>query len=182
VPGAGLPGTVLEAAEAGLVVACGTGAVRLAALRDMDGSPVCPTSLKIAHLPAPGPDEAAQLTGALAPVAVAEAWVRARLLSPDPVMVGMPAADGAPDWQAIPLGLGALKPAHAAIALLRAAGRMQGDLAFSAGPSTAPGLRGALASAARVSRRFCGGCRGQRDARNPDCQGRDWHRRRSCAA
>jgi natural product biosynthesis luciferase-like monooxygenase protein len=139
VPGAGLPGTVLEAAEAGLVVACGTGAVRLAALRDMDGSPVCPTSLKIAHLPAPGPDEAAQLTGALAPVAVAEAWVRARLLSPDPVMVGMPAAGGAPDWQAIPLGLVALKPAHAAIAVLRAAGRMQGDLAFSAGPSTAPG-------------------------------------------
>ena len=137
--GAGAPGTVLEATEAGLVVACGTSAVRLGGLRDMAGTPVCPTSLTEAHLLSPGPEEAARLTGALVPVAEAEARVRARLLAPDPVVVGVPAAGAAPDWRAVPLAVEGLTPAHAAIAVLRAAGRMQGDLAFSAGPSPAPG-------------------------------------------
>jgi methionyl-tRNA formyltransferase len=52
---AAAPGTVLEATPAGLVVACATGAVRLAGLRAMDGSAICPSTLGITHLPRSAP-------------------------------------------------------------------------------------------------------------------------------
>ncbi|MCX7645406.1 MAG: LLM class flavin-dependent oxidoreductase [Rhodobacteraceae bacterium] len=139
VSGTGRPGAVLEVTEAGLVVACGEGAVRLARLSDLDGTPVCPRSLDAAALASPGPEEARQLTAALAPVAEAEQHLRGLLRAPDPVAFGAPPA-GAADWRRVPLDPAAIAdPARAALALLRACGRLAGDLAFAAGPSPAPG-------------------------------------------
>ncbi|MDX5350578.1 MAG: LLM class flavin-dependent oxidoreductase [Paracoccaceae bacterium] len=138
VQGFGQPGAVLAADEAGLVVACASGAVRLAGLRDMDGSAVCPKTLGAIHLASPDADEAARLTSALAPVAGAEARLRAVLLAADPVMVGGAGAATA-DWRSVPIGLGGVGAAPVALALLRAAGRVAGDIGFARGVSFAPG-------------------------------------------
>ena len=137
-PGSGTAGTVIEASQAGLVVTCGSGAVRLAGLTDMAGQKVCPTTLGVTSLPSPSESDAARLTEALAPVAAAEARVRARLVSPDPVMLGG-SGGGAADWRQIPLELGGVDAAGAVLALLRAAGRSEGDVAFSTGATVAPG-------------------------------------------
>jgi methionyl-tRNA formyltransferase len=137
-PGAGLPGTVLAADTDGLVVACGTGALRLGGLRDMDGAAVSPTALGTDWLPSPGADEAARLSASLASVAEAEQRLRMVLLASDPVAIGG-AAGVAPDWRPVPIALGGAGAARVALAALRAAGRVSGDVAFSAGPSPAPG-------------------------------------------
>lgn len=138
VPGLGLPGAVLAADEAGLVVACGTGAVRLDGLSGMDGAPVCPKSLGVAHLESPSADEAARLTAALGPVAAAEARFRPLLLGADPVALGGPGGAAA-DWRSLPVALGGAGVAQLALACLRASGRMAGDIGFSAGASPASG-------------------------------------------
>lgn len=137
--GSGAPGVVLEATPAGLVVACGAGAVRLAGLRAMDGTAVCPSTLGVKTVGSPTAEEAARLTAALAPVAAAEQRLRARLLSPDAVGFGR-AARGNPVWQSVPLDLGGAGAARAALALLRAVGRSSGDIAFGTGPAAAPGI------------------------------------------
>jgi natural product biosynthesis luciferase-like monooxygenase protein len=136
--GTGAPGTVLEATQAGLVVACGTGAVRLARLSDMAGNPVCPTTLGVAHLPSPGAGEAARIDAALAPVAEAEARLRRLVLAPEPIEIGGPPGAAA-DWRALPLALDGVAPARLALAALRAAGRVSGDIAWSSGVSPAAG-------------------------------------------
>lgn len=134
------PGTVLEATQAGLVVACGTGALRLAGLRAMDGTAICPSTLRATHLTAITPDAATHLTQALAPVAEAEAQIRALLLTADPITLGTPAT-GAPDWHALPLPVDSTHAARIALALLRATGRTGGDIAFATSPtSAAPGF------------------------------------------
>jgi natural product biosynthesis luciferase-like monooxygenase protein len=136
-PGHAAPGTVLEATQAGLVVACANGAVRLAGLRAMDGTAICPSTLGVTHLAPLSADEAARLTRALAPVAEAEVQTRALLLSADPIAIGAPAS-AKPDWQSLPLSV-ATEASTIALALLRATGRSIGDVAFSTGPSAAPG-------------------------------------------
>lgn len=137
-PGSAAAGTVLEATQAGLVVACGTGAVRLAGLRDMDGAAVCPSTLGVTFVASPGADESARLSAALGPVAEAEQRVRGLLLSADPVTTGAPAAGGA-SWRAVPLALGGAGAARVALAVLRALGRTSGDLAVAVADA-APGL------------------------------------------
>ncbi|WP_374641582.1 MupA/Atu3671 family FMN-dependent luciferase-like monooxygenase [Tabrizicola sp.] len=138
VPGLGLPGAVLAADDSGLVVACGTGALRLAGLSGMDGAPVCPKSLGVAHLDSPAAEEAARLTAVLGRVAEGEARFRSLLLGADPVALGGPGG-AAPDWRSLPVALGGAGVAQAALACLRASGRVAGDIAFSAGASPAPG-------------------------------------------
>jgi natural product biosynthesis luciferase-like monooxygenase protein len=133
-PASAAPGTVLEATPAGLVVACATGSVRLAGLRAMDGSTVCPGTLTATHLPSPSAEEAAHLTAALAPVAEAEPRARALLTTADPVILGTPPGTSA-DWQSLPLALGSISPARAALALIRATGRSAGDIAIATAPS-----------------------------------------------
>jgi natural product biosynthesis luciferase-like monooxygenase protein len=140
--GTAAPGTVLEATPAGLVVACGAGAVRLLGLCDSAGA-VCPGSITARHLPSPDTEEAARLTAALTRVAGAEGAARAGLLALDPIPMGGPA--GVPDWRAIPLALPvgmhrdrALR--GLALGLARVAARDGGDVAYSPGPSDAPGI------------------------------------------
>ncbi len=134
---AAAPGTVLEATQAGLVVACASGAVRLAGLRAVDGTAICPSTLGITHLSPLTSDEAARLTRALAPVAEAEVQTRALLLSAHPITIGAPAT-GTPDWQSLALPF-ATNAATIALGLLRATGRSMGDVALATGPSAAPG-------------------------------------------
>ncbi|WP_434618768.1 MupA/Atu3671 family FMN-dependent luciferase-like monooxygenase [Tabrizicola sp. M-4] len=124
------PGTVLESTPAGLVVACGTGSIRLAGLRAMDGATVCPGTLRATHIASPSSDEAARLTSALAPVAQAEQRARALLASADPVTIGTPPGATA-DWRVLPLPLAAASPARVALATLRATGRSAGDIAIA---------------------------------------------------
>lgn len=138
VPGTGLPGTVLGADDASLTVACGTGAVRLAGLRDMDGTAVSPKSLGTGPLASPDAEESARLAAVLAPAAKAEARLRKLLLAPEPVMIGE-AAGKTPDWRSVPVDLSGAGAALTALAAIRAAGRMAGDIAFSTGPAPAPG-------------------------------------------
>jgi hypothetical protein len=142
VTGTAAPGTVLEATPEGLVVACGAGAVRLLGLCDSAGA-VCPGSITARHLPSPDTEEAARLTAALTRVAGAEGAARAGLLALDPIPMGGPA--GVPDWRAIPLALPvgmhrdrALR--GLALGLARVAARDGGDVAYSPGPSDAPGI------------------------------------------
>ena len=132
--GSGAPGTVLGT-DAGLVVACGSGAVWLSGLTDMAGTAVAPSDIGATEL---APANGARLTEALAPVAEAEQRLRGLLLSGDPVPVGG-AATGRPAWQSIALDLGGVSAAAVALAALRATGRSGGDLAWSNGPTAAPG-------------------------------------------
>ncbi len=141
-PGQGAPGTVLEATEAGLVVACGAGAVRLMGLRDMAGTAVCPRSLGVTHIPSPDAAEAERLTAALARVAPFDGAARRSLTTLDPVEIGGPAG-ASPDWRAVPVALptgltGDRALAALALGLARACGKAA-DLAFHAGPSPASG-------------------------------------------
>ncbi len=135
-PGArGVPGAVLEASPAGLVVACGTGAVRLLRLAE-DGRKVCPGSLGATQLPSPTEQEAERLAGAMAMAAGRDGAFRAALLDLRPLTAGE-GPGGIPAWQRLPLPAGDAM-AYAA-ALLRNAGQETGDIAFSAGPSPLPG-------------------------------------------
>ncbi len=137
-PGTATPGTVIAATQAGLVVACGTGAVRLSGLRSMDGTAICPSTLGVTHLHSLTPEAATRLSQALAPVAEAEQTTRTLLLSADPITAGAPSF-APPNWQSMALPITNVDPARLALALLRATGRMAGDVALSTGPSTAPG-------------------------------------------
>ena len=136
--GSGQPGDVLEATEAGLVVACASGAVRLFGLCDMDGAAVCPRSLGVSRIDSPTVEATHRLTALLRPIAEAEQHARSLLLRSDPLDLGS-APGVAADWRAVPLDLAGASVARASLALLRAAGRTGGDLVASAGPSPAPG-------------------------------------------
>lgn len=134
--GSGTPGTVLEATEAWLVVACGTGALRLMGLRDMDGAAVCPRSLGVAHLPSPEKEERLRLSSALAHVAPAEGILRRLLATMDPVQIEASPTTGQQDWQRLDLPGGI---AAKAIGAVRSLGLVAGDLAHSTGNDLAPG-------------------------------------------
>ncbi|MBP9181616.1 MAG: LLM class flavin-dependent oxidoreductase [Fuscovulum sp.] len=129
VGGTGAPGTVLSATPEGLVVACGSGAVRLNRLTcQIKGGPVCPSTVADAVLPALAPDEATRLTAELTEEAPRDGALRAALAGLAPLPLAAKPA-GQPDWHSLPLS-GSL-PALA-LAALRALGADQGDVARAA--------------------------------------------------
>lgn len=142
VEGSGAPGAVLAADPAALTVACGAGAVRLRGLRDMAGAAVCPASLGVDVLASPDAAAAAVLAQAMAPSARVEGTVKRALRMFDPAEVGQAAA-GMPVWQALPLQVPAMARGALVDALLAGLARLSGKaaagVAYTAGPSAAPG-------------------------------------------
>ena len=140
VPGSGQPGMVLAVSDAGLTVACATGAVRLAGLTDMAGRAAAASPARLGSL---GPADATRLTATMAAVAEAEMALRAQLLALAPVVIGS-ARIAAPEWQRVPVDLSPLPPerlgALAALAVMRSLGQSDGDLAWSVAGSPAPGF------------------------------------------
>lgn len=128
--GAAAPGTVLAADDAGLVVACADGAVRLMRLSCQDkGLPVAPASITDAVLPGIEPG----LTEAAAAIAPQDAAMRRALAAMVPaVLAGTGDGQG---WQQIDLPHNDLP--LLALAAARALGAAVVDLALGA-----PGLRG----------------------------------------
>lgn len=135
--GQGAPGTVLDAQEIGLTVACGTGAVRLTTLTCQRGLPVCPKSLGLTALPLPTADETRHWTEALARVAPVEGALRRALSAMEPVEIDTSPVEGAPDWQRVPLAA-TLPLARLGLGALRLAGRDEGDLALARDAGGAP--------------------------------------------
>ncbi len=126
--GAGAPGTVLSATSEGLVVACGTGAVRLNRLTcQIKGGAVCPSTIADTHLPALTNADA--LTTALTAVLPQEAALRRALHCLNPAQVpGSSTATEQANWQSLPLS-GDL--ATLALASARALGQPTIDLAYA---------------------------------------------------
>ena len=96
------PGEVLEATPAGLVVGTGTVPVRLTGLRDLQGQPVCPSTVARAgaRLALLSAATAQSLTDAMASVVAGEATWRRCLQSPE--AIDLPSAVGAhqtADWR-----------------------------------------------------------------------------------
>ncbi|MFN4130614.1 MAG: AMP-binding protein, partial [Paracoccaceae bacterium] len=130
VPGQAVPGTVLAAAPEGVVVACGSGAVRLHRLTcQARGLPVCPSTVRDVAMLA----DADPLTAALAALVPFEAGVRKRLAAMSPAMVSG-AGDGA-GWLRLAVAGDA---ATLAVAMARVSGQDSSDVALS----IAPGLAG----------------------------------------
>ena len=90
--GQGRPGQVLATTADGLVVACGTGAVRL--MVDAPG---------VVQVDSPSVEESGRLTVALAGVAEGEPAVRKALAVLTPAMVADAGPVGIADWQAVPV-------------------------------------------------------------------------------
>ena len=128
----GEPGQVLSCDSDGLVVACGTGAVRLSRLTCQEkGGVVNPADVKDTHLPGLDAREAQSLSAALAAIAPREAALRRALKAMDPVaLAGARPASAAAEWSALPL-VGEL--AVLGLAALRALGATSADIAFGAG-------------------------------------------------
>lgn len=102
--GSGVAGTVLSATPEGLVVACGTGAVRLNRLScQTKGGPVCPSTITDAHLPLLDSAQAQHLSDALAAVVPGEAVLRRALLRMNPAQVAGAGSATQADWQSLPL-------------------------------------------------------------------------------
>ena len=102
--GQGTPGQILSATSEGLVVACGTGAVRLNRLTcQIKGGAVCPSTIADATLPLLSADEAARLTAALAAVVPGEGAVRKALKSMNPAVVPGASSGRSPGWCSLPL-------------------------------------------------------------------------------
>lgn len=146
--GAGAPGTVLCAEPGALTVACGTGAVTLHGLRDLEtGAETCPTRIARAGdvLPPLTEGEAEEIDAALAAVTPGEEGWRAALrdLVPAALPFAVPAARaGKADPRRIALPGGDPQTLLAAFALIAAGldGRGRIDLAVSdAGRPRAPG-------------------------------------------
>ncbi len=133
VPGGGVAGQVLSATFEGLVVACGSGAVRLNKLTCQEkGSSVSPTEIADAILPAV--TENIALTAGLADVAGFEPQVRKALLAMEPVTIPGASSSAHSHWQSLPLS--ADQPASLSLlgfAALRALGKTFGDLAYAKG-------------------------------------------------
>lgn len=121
--GNGAPGAVLAADAAGLVVACGDGAVRLMKLTcQIKGLPVNPHTVTDAVLP----EIEAGLTAALAAVVPFESRLRRALLALQPAVVMATAGQGT-GWASVPLA-GELDVL--ALACVRALGLGSVDLAM----------------------------------------------------
>jgi len=134
VQGNGPAGTVLEASEAGLVVACATGAVRLTGLRDAQGAAISANSIDAPLLTSPGA-EAPEITAAIAAAAPGEGAMRRALAAlAAPELAQAKPATGPPDWQRLPLPTG-LSPERSlfarALGAARALGQNVIDLGFA---------------------------------------------------
>ncbi|EKD60293.1 MAG: Amino acid adenylation protein, partial [uncultured bacterium] len=132
--GAGAPGQVLRADEAGLVVACGVGAVRLMRLTCQEkGLPISPALVTDAVLGA----EAAGLTELGKALALAEPGLRKALKSMNPLTLVQSGA-GPADWQGLPLHAGlpdlAVAAAHASgLGVVDLAQAAQGRAGYASG-------------------------------------------------
>jgi natural product biosynthesis luciferase-like monooxygenase protein len=133
-----IPGTVIEATPAGLVVAAPGGAVRLTGLAEPGGAAVCPTTVAAAGevLASPTADEAARLDALLGAVLPGEGRWRRRLAALEPLgLPGLRPPAGAAEWERLEVHLPAgldrdgLTAAFAAWAA-RVAGRESAELAF----------------------------------------------------
>lgn len=125
--GTGAPGQVLSATPEGLIVACGTGAVRLNRLTcQIKGGAVCPSTITDTQLPAL--TDADALTKALAAILPAESRIRQALHRLNPAQVPGATAAANPDWQSLPLS-GDLPTL--ALATARAMGQPSVDLAYA---------------------------------------------------
>ena len=148
VEGAGAAGQVLAVDEAGLTVACATGAVVLRGLRSMDGGTLCPKTVAAAgdRLPLLEAAEADRIDAAIAAVVRGEAHWR-RVLR-DVVPVDLPAARPAglahEDWQPVavdlPTGLPDATWGMAMALFLHRMAAAGGDVALAVGvPLSVPG-------------------------------------------
>ncbi|WP_430407640.1 formyltransferase family protein [Hydrogenophaga sp.] len=100
--GAAAPGEVVEATPAGLVVGTASVPVRLTGLRDLQGQPVCPSTVTRTgtRLPLLDPVTAHALTDAMAQVVAGEATWRRCLQSPEAIdLPSALAAQGATHWR-----------------------------------------------------------------------------------
>jgi natural product biosynthesis luciferase-like monooxygenase protein len=130
--GQGAPGAVLSAAEDGLVVACGVGAVRLGRLTcQAKGLPLAATAITDRNLSLLTGEEAGVLTETLSRVAPQENRLRHALSTLRPLPLALATGAGVPDWQkiALPLDLGAQSLPLIALAALRGSGQALGDVA-----------------------------------------------------
>ncbi|WP_050525162.1 MupA/Atu3671 family FMN-dependent luciferase-like monooxygenase [Pseudorhodobacter ferrugineus] len=128
--GDGTAGTVTEASEAGLIVTCAKGAVHLSGLMALDGTPVCPKSLNVTHLPSPAEDGQA-ITDAIAAAAPFEGAARRALAAITPLDLAQTKTNGTPDWHSLPLAQSADLFALA-LGVARALGQGTVDLAVNA--------------------------------------------------
>ncbi|MGO4907385.1 MupA/Atu3671 family FMN-dependent luciferase-like monooxygenase [Pseudorhodobacter sp. W20_MBD10_FR17] len=133
--GDGIPGTVTEANESGLIVTCTTGALHLAGLLDLNGAAVCPKSLGVTYLASP--DDAAPITAAIAAAAPHEGAMRRALAALIPLDLPQ-GASTSPDWQSLPLTSSAFANA---LGVARALGQGALDLAVQS-PQQSPYLSG----------------------------------------
>jgi len=138
--GSAAPGTVLEAGEGALTVACGSGAVKLTGLREVSGDPVAQMPGQGTVLSSPDSDDLAKIDAAIAATAPHEGYWRKALGALDPVEIGE-AGTGAPNWTSAALPDG-VTLAAAAIWAARASGKELFDLAFRGADQ--PGLDGVL--------------------------------------
>ncbi|RUS60149.1 LLM class flavin-dependent oxidoreductase [Pseudorhodobacter sp. E13] len=135
----GVPGAVLETTEAGLVVACASGALRLAGLQALDGAAVCPKSLGATHLPSPG-GQGQAISAAIAAAAPVEGAMRRALAALTPLDLLETPTGADPDWHSLPLPHSASPFAHA-LGVARALGQPSVDLAVKS-PQQSPYLSG----------------------------------------
>ena len=137
------PGTVLDATEAGLVVACASGAVRLLRLTDTSGAHVCPKTVTAKTLPSADEAEAKTLAANLAAIVPGEAAMRRALATMEPAEVpGVTATTGPAEWKTLPLALPAALKGDAlmatlALAAARLCGKSTCDLALGTPPADA---------------------------------------------
>ena len=130
VDGQGVPGSVLSSSPDGVVVACGSGAVRLHRLTcQARGLAVCPSTVRdVAAL-----TDGAALTQALAALVPFEAVVRKRLAAMSPLLVS--GTGGGAGWLRLAVAGDA---ATLAVAMARTSGQDSPDVALS----VVPGLAG----------------------------------------
>ncbi|MDP3251600.1 MAG: LLM class flavin-dependent oxidoreductase [Hydrogenophaga sp.] len=136
--GGAAPGEVIEATPAGLVVGTASAPVRLTGLRDMQGQPVCPSTVTRTgtRLPLLDSATARALTEAMAQVVAGEATWRRCLQSPEAIdLPSALAAQGTTNWRQtslkVPASLSGDRVLAAAAAwVARVSGKAAFDLAY----------------------------------------------------
>lgn len=130
--GSGPSGQILSATAEGLVVACGSGAVRLNRLTcQKKGLAVCASTLAGQVLAILTPDQSSALTTALAAIAPQELRLRRLLASLQPMAVANGHAGLGQDWQAVELALPDGRLELAALALARISGQKEAGFAWA---------------------------------------------------
>lgn len=128
------PGTVLEASDDTLTVACGTGAIRLSGLSETNGDPATRLPDVGTVLKSPDASDISRIDAAVAAITPHESYWRKRLATLDPVEVsGAGAATDAPDWHRTTRDValdGDRLLAALALWAARVSGKEQFDLAY----------------------------------------------------